>query len=172
MPSMWNHPTKTLTEIRLLKLPRPRDGKRNLSKLIRVRFLLLIWVNWTTWQSTNRNCSWVWSVLTAFVISQTAWIYQLRCCFSSYMLRKMYVWNERKTSILNQWTNNKTNHQDAWQDWRQCSNWIRIAGYSGYVVNPLHWSSFSITFHRSSCITPDPATNITQITYLVVSCMP
>lgn len=153
MPSMCNHPTKTLTEIRLLRLCLVLETGKNLSKLIRVRFLLLIWANWTTWQSTNRKkLFWVWNVLdclchfTNSLNSSITMLFQVPTCF------------ERCMSGMRKTSNSQSMNKQQDKSSRCVARLKTVLQLDSHclaiqdVVNPLYWNSFSITFHRSSCI--------------------
>lgn len=90
---------------------------------------------------------------------------------SSYMLRKMYVWNEEdiQFSINEQTTRQIIKMRGKIED--SAPTGFALLGYSGCgkstSLKQLFDNIPQVIMHH-----PDPATNITQITYLVVSCMP
>ena len=87
------------------------------------------------------------------------------------MLRKMYVWNEEdiQFSINEQTTRQIIKMRGKIED--SAPTGFALLGYSGCgkstSLKQLFDNIPQVIMHH-----PDPATNITQITYLVVSCMP
>lgn len=87
------------------------------------------------------------------------------------MLRKMYVWNEEdiQFSINEQTTRQIIKMRGKIED--SAPTGFALLGYSGCGKSTSLKQLFD-NFPQVIMHHPDPATNITQITYLVVSCMP